>query len=130
MQRKSVIVNIYLTLYIIFHIYSCLRSIRVLLLMLISPMSPLVRNMIMMNTKHCKMNKNISFFFNYFVSIQMKFLAMFFILLLCGVGPSYEKFFIVGVNDNSVNKSDTLSEGRQSYCFINMCKRRFSQESE
>ena len=130
MQRKCVIVNSYLTLYIIFHIYSCLRSIRVLLLMLISPMSPLVRNMIMMNTKHCKMNKNISFFFNYFVSIQMKFLAMFFILLLCGVGPSYEKFFIVGVNDNSVNKSDTLSEGRQSYCFINMCKRRFSQESE
>ena len=50
----------------------------------------------------------------------MKFLAMFFMLLLCGLGPSYEKFFIVSVNDNSVNKSDTLSEGRQSYCFINI----------
>ena len=48
----------------------------------------------------------------------MKFLAIFFMLLLCGVGPSYEKFFIVSVNDNSVNKSDTLSEGKLSYYFI------------
>ena len=65
-----------------------------------------------------------------FLSSEPVYSGIFFIPLLCGVGPSYEKFFIVGVNDNSVNKSDTLSEGRQSYCFINMCKRRFSQESE
>ena len=70
-----------------------------------------------------------------FQFLQMKSLTsepfnswMFFMLLLCGVGPSYEKFFIVSVNDNSVNKSDTLSEGKKSYCFINLCKRRLTQE--
>ena len=63
-----------------------------------------------------------------FLSSEPVYSGIFFMLFMCGVGPSYEKFFIVSVNDNSVNKSDTLSEGKKSYCFINLCKRRLTQE--
>ena len=45
---------------------------------------------------------------------------MFFMLLLCGVGPSYEKFFIVSVNNKSVDKSHTLAEGKNVFIILLM----------
>ena len=53
-----------------------------------------------------------------FLSSEPVYSGIFFMLLVCWVGPSFEKFFIVSVNDNSVNKSDTLSEGKKSYCLL------------
>ena len=87
------------------------------------------RNMIKMNTKHNEMNKNIiSIFFSImFQLLQMKSCTsqpfnswMFFMLLLCGVGPSYEKFFIVSVNNKSIDKSHTLAEGKNVFIILLM----------
>ena len=75
-----------------------------------------MRNLIITNTKHI-MNKNISIFLLQLVDMippksEPLNSFMLFILFLCGFGPSNEKFFIVSVEKNSGNTSNTPAEGR------------------
>ena len=79
----------------------------------------LMRNLIITNTKHI-MNKNISIFLLQLVQMippksEPLNSFMLFILFLCGFGPSNEKFFIVSVDKNSGNTSNTPAEGRESF---------------
>ena len=79
----------------------------------------LMRNLIIMNTKHI-MNKNISIFlFQLVQMIPPKYehfnSFMLFMLFLCGVGPSSGKFFIVNVDKKSGNSSNTPAEGKGSF---------------
>ena len=81
----------------------------------------LMRNLIITNTKHI-MNKNISIFLLQLVEMippksEPLNSFMLFILFLCGFGPSNEKFFIVSVDKNSGNTSNSPAEGRESSKF-------------